>query len=407
MKSLRNSLVVCLSTTFLALPLFGAKLNLVEKGVIEAKKPAFLELDKASEKAPYTLIISGFTMFGSDEVKVINNVGSKINDLRGVTLQTWTKDVTWPNETMRAPKEVFGSDFFTIAGGFLVPGKNNGYVHVFNSRTGEVVRKLTKKKGGYWYHQVTWEDMNNDGKLDIITARANKPMFGGGKGEIIWLEQPANPLTDDWKEHFIGKGPDVNFIYEDIDNDGKKEILATEFFGKKLSLWWLEGNTWKSTVLDSKIGSGFDLELVDLNNDGKTDVLATNHESKGSVFAYEIPSNIRTGKWERHTLLTSIATKVRGPGQGSPGRAIAFHPYTKNTDEKPHIIIGGDGSKKAHLLSPDSEDTNDWSYTETIVMQAKKGVIGQVAVADVNNDGKADIFIPAYDANKIYVFSAE
>jgi hypothetical protein len=39
---------------------------------------------------------------------------------------------------------------------------------------------------------VGFQDMNLDGRTDIITARANLPVITKkGKGELLWLEQPA------------------------------------------------------------------------------------------------------------------------------------------------------------------------------------------------------------------------
>ena len=49
--------------------------------------------------------------------------------------------------------------------------------------------------------------MNGDGLLDIVTARAKKPIFGASKGELIWLEQPSSgEVLTYWKEHLITEG---------------------------------------------------------------------------------------------------------------------------------------------------------------------------------------------------------
>ena len=166
-----------------------------------------------------------------------------------------------------APKEIFGEGYIN-ASGFLVPGKSTGNINYIDN-SGNVT-KLVKNKRGFFYHSVKWADMNGDGLLDMVTARAKKPIFGASKGELIWLEQPANgELLKQWKEHLITEGPDVNFILEDLTNDGQPEIIATEFFSEKLSVTYKEGSEWKKVIIDDKIKRGFDLEMVDLNNDGK------------------------------------------------------------------------------------------------------------------------------------------
>ena len=55
------------------------------------------------------------------------------------------------------------------------------------------------------------------------------------------------------------------------------------------------------------MGAPFDVQYVDLNNDGKKDLLATNHEhaaDESAVFAYEVPENWQTDPWTRHVLAT-------------------------------------------------------------------------------------------------------
>ena len=49
------------------------------------------------------------------------------------------------------------------------------------------------------------------------------------------------------------------------------------------------GDQWKKVIIDDKINVDFDLEMVDLNNDGRKEILATNHQHNdgSAVFAYE------------------------------------------------------------------------------------------------------------------------
>ena len=80
---------------------------------------------------------------------------------------------------------------FLLVLAFLVPGRSTGAVEVVDLYSGEKLT-LTKKKSGYFYHKVVWQDINNDGRLDAVSARGKKPIFGGSDGELIWLEQPAD-----------------------------------------------------------------------------------------------------------------------------------------------------------------------------------------------------------------------
>lgn len=52
--------------------------------------------------------------------------------------------------------------------------------------------KISQKKSGYFYHMGMWVDVNQDGRLDYVTARTNAK---AGDGELLWLEHPENGLA--------------------------------------------------------------------------------------------------------------------------------------------------------------------------------------------------------------------
>jgi len=389
-------------------------------GSIQVDKPAFLYLVPNGTQST-SLLITHFKIFGNGKITAVHRVGEELETLNQANVEVWNSTTAWPNEIHSVPDEIFGPHHFTVAGGFLVPGKANGSVKLFRCEIPEISLQdlctqysptkpstLTQSKRGWWYHRVRWADMNGDNRLDMVTARARKPIFGGGKGELVWLEQPEDPMRMPWREHLITTGPDVHFLLEDFNGDGFMDVLSTEFFQRKLSLQYFQDGKWNSKVLDEDLGSGFDLSLVDLNNDSKPEVLASNHEAdhKASIFAYEIPDNPINGDWKRHVLLTNIETRNKGQGQGSPGSAFAFYPNPSSRSKKPWILASGDGSQRVHLLKPISQDPNNWEYRESILIDVGS-TVGQIAIGDVNSDGFVEVFVPAYDAGRIEVFTTK
>lgn len=387
-------------------------------GYIPVEKPAFLYLVPNGANST-SLLITHFKVFGNGRVTAVHRIGDHLKSLEQTQVEIWNTTTAWPNEIQPVPEEIFGPHHFSVAGGFLVPGKANGSVKIFRCEIPDTSLQdlctqyseaepadITISKRGWWYHRVEWVDMNADGLLDMVTARARKPIFGGGMGELVWMEQPENPRQMPWQEHFIGKGPDVHFLVEDLNHDGQVEILSTEFFQEKLSLFYLENGIWTYKIIDENLGAGFDLSLSDLNNDSKLDILATNHQAdaSASIFAYELPQNPLQDQWKRRVLLTGIETRNKGQGQGSPGSAFAFFPNTKSKNQKPLILASGDGSQRVHFLRPVSEDPHNWEYAESILLDVGS-TVGQIAIGDVDLDGFVEVFIPAYDAGRIEVFT--
>lgn len=369
------------------------------------KKPAFISTHYNIFTNEEELLVSSFSVFGFKAIYRMPFKNRDLNDLSGDQYHLLSNDVHWPNEIVDVPASVYGPGFLAVGTGFLVPGFATGSVDIINLQDGSS-RSLTVPKSGYFYHKIVWYDVDQDGLLDIVTARAKKPMWKDGFGEILWLKQPEN-AADVWKEQIIAEGPDVNFIISDINLDGVDEIIATQFFSRRLSIHWLDNGHWKEHVVDNSLGHGFNLMEADLNRDGKTDLLVTNHEGdeKAAVYAYEIPENL-TDPWTRHTLVEGIKTETLGFKQASPGTALAFHRSDFSKDSKPWIAFGGDGSTKVHLLKPMSEERFNWTYESQVLLDTDS-TIGTIALADGDDDGFPEIYAPAYDSDRVYIIHLE
>lgn len=379
-------------------------------GSISTNKPAFLGIERLVDGENPSLVVTSFGFTGNDTISVIRDLPTVIRGVSTAKTETLTTSVVWPNQARVVPAEIFAFNAMVAVGGFFpIPWKSTGSVNIINLDNNNQTVQISRDKKGWWYHNAIWRDMNGDGRLDILTARARKGMFGGGGGELLWLEQPAsNALGGYWQEHVLTEGPDVYFALEDLDGDGIEEIIATEFNAKRLTMYTqgTDGKL-KRTIIDANVGSAFAVTVVDLNRDGSKELLVTNHENRSdesAVFAYEIPNNIEDGDWTRHTLLTGLITQG-GVGQASPGHALPIHPNTEHAaTEAPWIVVSGDGSREAYLLKPNPTEDNPWAYSSDTILKTG-GIVGKPAFADVDGDGNTELFIPAYDDNRIHVFT--
>ena len=158
-------------------------------------------------------------------------------------------------------------------------------------------------------------------------------------------------------------------------------------------------------VLDSTIGPAYNLAILPLNNNNTLNLLVTNHQADASasgVFSYTIPDDFKNGVYERVTLASNFTVTESGFNQAAPGFAYAVNPYIHSAISKPYILVAGDGSQSAYLMTPGSTD-NSYSI-ETIVKT--KGTVGSLLITDDwNNDGLREFLVPDYDENTVLVYT--
>lgn len=323
-----------------------------------------------------------------------------------------------------APKEI-GQAVVATAGGFLVPGRSTGTITLFDASDLAEIKatQVSTDKKGWFYHKIVWYDVDGDGKLDILAARATAP--SNPAGELIWLKQPSTnaAATTHWEERVIVQGPDVDFDVVDLDGDSKPEIVAAQFFSaSQLAIYSCEEATWslcnsssvKISIVDNERGPFFTVKTGDFNNNGIVDLLVSNNQDggkdgSGSVFVYE--QNNSTKNWSRHELATGFLpypSLIPSPGphsRGAPGSSVAFHiETTKEGHAKPQILLSGDDGGFVALLRPLSEDSDDWNYSVEYVCNST-GTMGTPSVADLDGDGLTELIIPYYSEGKIEIFN--
>lgn len=315
----------------------------------------------------------------------------------------------WPNKLDRAP---YG-DFIVVPDGFLPPGKRTG--ELFLARPDGSVFPISKTAPATFYHEVEWIDFDGDGLLDILTARCKtigtfKISF---EGEMVWLKNPGLDKMDKqvWQETSITAGPDV--IFKSYPYKGGYAIFCTEFFnaaGPKLTVRFLNsaGVQQSSRVIDDNLGKPFAVMLEDVDGDGKKELLVTNHQGPDdeilpAVFAYEVDwNNLESGAYPRHTLTYGPSeNKVSNVGVGAPGFAHSFYPRAGMTGPK-WVFAAGDGAYDVWILKP----TGRRFEYETLLIDIN-GTTGEILAHDFDGDGIMDLLIPDNDYWKLHVITFE
>jgi len=160
-------------------------------------------------------------------------------------------------------------------------------------------------------------------------------------------------------------------------------------------------------------------EILCTSQQFKTGIKPFQTQHDGSVWAFEIPDGWTAGSqvgWTRHLLGTGYLPQPKQEqGSGAPGAPSSFILDTsvggRNGPNKPHILLSGDDGGMIDILAPNSQDPDDWTYTTQTVYSTTTAdgqglyTVGTPRAFDVNGDGLAELFVPAYSENKLLMYS--
>ena len=247
-----------------------------------------------------------------------------------------------------------------------------------------------------WIHSESM-DVDGDGDLDVIGTPYNP-------GRIVWLECPANPLTDRWHERLIDD--QVNGVHGllvgNVDNVGRLDLLATsaqptEPFPYSL-VWYripkdpLTAERWERFVFAAGDAPGLShyLGIGDINGDGLPDAAsgAKGDSSKagadGQWFAWWQAGMDPTQPWTKEIV------SAKQPG------ATNIHPADVNGDRKMDLIASrGHGVGVVWF----ERDANAATWTEHTIDGELREPHCLVAI-DLDRDGDMDVATVAYGSER-------
>ena len=235
---------------------------------------------------------------------------------------------------------------------------------------------------------VSFADVDGDGETELLVARKNfaRSLSLGDNNSLVVEEQ------------FNGKSANSVILWaqvEDLDEDGEKEVLLLDGFARSLCILKRNKSNIYEITREVKVGrlDFVRAELADLNSDGKKDILLVADDKFGCIY---------TGKSDPQIKVLDTYKTLLEDGQ-----------YTGLTAGD----VNGDGKRDLVLVEGRKHHLEILSVTEKGLFRQelafpvfeipieKKRVASEpreIAIADMDGDGKGDIILLVHDNVLIY-----
>ncbi len=224
--------------------------------------------------------------------------------------------------------------------------------HIRTTKWERMIPKVTQNRGSFI--RVFTADLNQDGQAEIIAANKGDQLAGGTKDLEVQLKHPisyfeikGNPMEQSaWKEtELINVSIPINSQPIDIDQDGDVDIIAGSRGENRIFLFEnvsthsirfnqhaIELGQSNSSQFESLKVNGFNMDYVDINKDNRLDIVLCEIED-----VFPLGSNLvwleQPSDWAQPWTMHTI-------GNTAPDRIVGLTVADINNDGKEDVFVG-------------------------------------------------------------------
>lgn len=280
-----------------------------------------------------------------------------------------------------------------------------GKVTLYHNRGDGTFEDVSVKAGmrineGFYAFTAVAADFNDDGWVDVYVASDSTPsLFFRNNKDGTFVEIGAETGIA-FNEHGFEQGG-MGIAVGDYDNDGRLDILKTNFAGDYPNVYRNQGGgIFEDAVMKARLAVnpqyvGWGIGLVDLDNDGWKDVFQVNGhvypelDRKSGSEHYKNPRlvyrNLGHGVFEDVSALCGS-----GVAELKSSRGAAFGDF--DNDGNMDVLIMNMGEAPS-LLRNDLKSPNHWIKVELEGRTSNRSAIGAVVIVESPSLKQTDVVL--------------
>jgi hypothetical protein len=280
-----------------------------------------------------------------------------------------------------------------------------GKVTLYRNRGDNTFEDVSLKSGvrvseGFYAFTAVAADFNGDGWTDVYIACDSTPSLFFRNNKDGTFSEIATETGIAFNEHGFEQGG-MGIAVGDYDNDGKLDILKTNFAGDYPNVYRnLGGGIFEDAVLKARLGVnpqyvGWGIGLVDLDNDGLKDVFQVNGHVYPELDHHEGIERYRNPRLVYRNLGKGVFEDVSalcGPAiqEKKSSRGAAFGDFDNDGDMDVLIM---NMSEAPSLLRNDLKSNAHWVKVELQGTKSNRSAIGAAVTIETARGKQMDVVL--------------
>jgi hypothetical protein len=336
---------------------------------------------------PYSIAISDFNNDNRSDIVVANSGTDSIGILLGLGNGTFGTPMIYPIGIGSHPQYVITADINNDNQYDIVTANsdNDSISVILGYGNGSFkAQMLYPTSIGSHPYAITFGDLNNDNRLDLVVATEGTDEIGIFLGYDYASFQSQKTYTG------MGNLGSRAVVVNDFNNDNYPDIAVAFYTTNNIGVLLGYGNGNFSVMMTFSTGVGsapYSLTVADINKDGRLDIVVANSgtDNIGILLGY--------GNGSFASTMTS------SNGYGSKPCYVAVADF--NDDDRLDIVVINVATNNIGIIY----GYGNGSFAAMVIYLTRDGYyLNAVTVGDFNNDGKVDIAVINYNVDNVGIF---